>query len=258
MLTIIIIVIIVCAVVKAVMPDNSSSSNMAVKKGVLNENNSLELHATRFSDKAELKRQINILETQTAIVTGKIRKNKKIINCLYIAMIAGCVVPLILMGVTDAVNAYIWFIGIALILICGIWAHFLERDNKHTYPQRLNQISTDTYSTYLRYFAGKYNTTCEQIEFDLQRITNLNINGWWTTSNKADVIENELDKFYVFSQNAIKRDTLTVENLQLQNESIKIDNNQKKFWTCAYCGNYNPGSEMSCIKCGAARRIAND
>ena len=46
---------------------------------------------------------------------------------------------------------------------------------------------------------------------------------------------------------------LKLQNLKLQNESIAIDNTQKKFWTCQFCGNMNRADDMSCIKCGGIR-----
>ncbi len=48
---------------------------------------------------------------------------------------------------------------------------------------------------------------------------------------------------------------LKLQNLQLQNESIAIDNAQKKFWVCDHCGNTNRADDMSCIKCGAIRPV---
>ncbi len=50
-----------------------------------------------------------------------------------------------------------------------------------------------------------------------------------------------------------KSQDLKLENLKLQNESIVIDNTQKKFWTCQFCGNMNRADDMSCIKCGGIR-----
>ena len=50
-----------------------------------------------------------------------------------------------------------------------------------------------------------------------------------------------------------KSQDLKLENLKLQNESIAIDNTQKKFWTCQFCGNMNRADDMSCIKCGGIR-----
>ena len=55
-----------------------------------------------------------------------------------------------------------------------------------------------------------------------------------------------------------KSHDLKLENLKLQNESIAIDNNQKKFWTCQFCGNINRADDMSCLKCGGIRPSLNN
>lgn len=46
---------------------------------------------------------------------------------------------------------------------------------------------------------------------------------------------------------------LSLQNLKLKNESLAIDNAQKKFWVCNFCGNMNRSDDMSCIKCGGVR-----
>lgn len=106
----------------------------------------------------------------------------------------------------------------------------------------------------------QFNITPAQFEFDITPILNQHpeLREWWTSQEKIEVVVEALTRKYKRTYNELEKSDLEVQNLKLQNESIKIDNTQKKFWTCAYCGNYNPGLEMSCIKCGAARRIDNE
>lgn len=94
-----------------------------------------------------------------------------------------------------------------------------------------------------------------QIEYDLTPILNQHpeLNEWWIDQEKIDVVVEALIRKYKRTYNELEKSDLQVENLKLQNESIAIDNIQKRFWTCTYCGNMNRADDMSCIKCGAIR-----
>ena len=74
-----------------------------------------------------------------------------------------------------------------------------------------------------------------------------------SSDEDIDLIEKELKKKYEKQVVESELNQLKIENLKLQNESISIDNEQKKFWTCNFCGNMNRADDMSCIKCGGIR-----
>lgn len=101
----------------------------------------------------------------------------------------------------------------------------------------------------------QFNISSYQIEYDLTPILNQHpeIRDWWTDQEKIDVIVEALVRKYKRTYNELEKSDLEVQNLKLQNESIAIDNTQKKFWTCQFCGNMNRADDMSCIKCGGIR-----
>jgi len=123
----------------------------------------------------------------------------------------------------------------------------LEENNKEIYSQ--------LYELKLTYLSELFNTTKSQIIFDLEDIvkTHSTLFNWYQTNESTDVVIKALQEKYKMHTNKLITSDLQVENLKLQNEGIAIDNSQKKFWTCQFCGNMNRADEMSCIKCGGIR-----
>ena len=125
-----------------------------------------------------------------------------------------------------------------------------------SYEKKENKFKQELYNHRIKYFQEIFNLTQAQLEYDLTGILNAHISfkdNWWLTNESADVIENALNQKYKRTANEETKADLHIENLKLQNESLEIDNTQKKFWVCSFCGNTNRGDDMSCIKCGGTR-----
>ena len=76
---------------------------------------------------------------------------------------------------------------------------------------------------------------------------------FWQSLEHIHTVEDLLAEKFKKRTYTNSKQELSLQNLELKNESIAIDNAQKKFWTCTYCGNMNRADDMSCIKCGAIR-----
>lgn len=145
---------------------------------------------------------------------------------------------------------------IAFMVIKGIWNSKITKarktvaDNNETVPKLSAELKELVFNELCQQFV----ITPYQLEYDLNSILTPDMkNNWWCVQGKIDVVCTALSRKYQRTANDLAKSDLEVENLKLQNESIAIDNVQKKFWTCQFCGNMNRADDMSCIKCGAIR-----
>lgn len=76
---------------------------------------------------------------------------------------------------------------------------------------------------------------------------------FWQSLEHINTVEDLLAEKFKKRTYTNSKQELSLQNLELKNESIAIDNTQKKFWTCQFCGNMNRADDMSCIKCGGIR-----
>ena len=129
----------------------------------------------------------------------------------------------------------------------------------------------DVDATSIKYDIHNILTSKNKSKFNLQTIVNQQrhynpVTRRWNTTKETKIIEyfwldfNQVyllynilyDKYYKKIINK-QKEKLQLKKLELQNESIAIDNEQKRFWTCNFCGNMNRADDMSCIKCGGIR-----
>ena len=122
---------------------------------------------------------------------------------------------------------------------------FISRNKRH-----LTIEEHYIYSQYVNRATGRVNT--KKISQNLER--------FWLNKREVDFIYNKIHEKYkklsidtTKTNLSIEKIKLQNEMLKLQNESIAIDNQQKKVWTCAFCGNMNHADDMQCIKCGGQR-----
>lgn len=148
------------------------------------------------------------------------------------------------------VTCYGLIIVVALVIcVCGI-------NRAKVYKSRETKLCKELYDLRTTYLCERFELTRAQLSYDLTGILNAHPQfktDWWKHNDNVDVIENALDQKYRRNSTEVKASELHIENLKLQNESLEIDNSQKKFWVCTFCGNTNRGDDMSCIKCGGIR-----
>lgn len=223
------------------------------------------------------------LNEQRAEVSSKRFQQSKIslIASICVFVVGVLIIPGIIgsIGKTDTAQNISWgvagvsfaitFIGGILFLVFG---KFREIDDKDFQKQLINKENSVIEFTakrtalieLLRQFViselcQQFNLSSYQIEYDLTPIINQHpeLSDWWTDQEKIDVVIEALMRKYKRTNNELEMSDLKVQNLKLQNEGIAIDNTQKKFWTCQFCGNMNRADDMSCIKCGGIRPSMN-
>ena len=141
------------------------------------------------------------------------------------------------------------FIVIIVICIRGI-------NLTKVYAEKEKELCKELYNLRVSYLCERFDLTQAQLSYDLTGILNTHPQfkkDWWKYNDSVDVIENALEQKYRRHLSEEKTTELHIENLKLQNESLEIDNSQKAFWVCSFCGNTNRGEDMSCIKCGGIR-----
>ena len=156
---------------------------------------------------------------------------------------------------TPTVNVFISacyvLIFVAVLSVCA-WG--INRTK--VYTDREQKLCKELIDLRVSYLCERFNLTQAQLNYDLTGILNAHPQfkqDWWKHNDYVDVIANALEQKYRRNTTEEKVSELHIENLKLQNESLEIDNSQKKLWVCSFCGNTNRGDDMSCIKCGGIR-----
>ncbi len=233
---------------------NTKEEVMTEVKGIIRKLNNLE----------EEKR---ILSNNREITRSKGEKRSKIILFSTIGLFFLCA---FLGGVTQ-----IAFFGYATVLVACIGVivfylstRFIEMDDKGYIKAISNkdQEITEQISKkeelnpkwrdfVIQELCMRFGITPTQFEYDLTPILyqHPELKEWWMEQERIDVVIEALTRKYKRTYNELEKSDLEVENLKLRNEGIAIDNTQKKFWTCQFCGNMNRADDMSCIKCGGVR-----
>lgn len=154
-----------------------------------------------------------------------------------------------------AINVFT--IGISMVLASSVF-YVMSVD----YSEHINAVHN--------LLAEHLNVSVKSVEFEL----NAFIHGM-KTKQGLDIISDfytDLDQFMLVYEKLaknLKKDIteskmqdlrveqaqLNVQKTELQNESIKIDNDLKNFWECKYCGAANYGNEKTCTSCGATRLV---
>lgn len=208
------------------------------------------------------------------------QKTEKFVNFWYIGLGIGEIV-LLFIGLYIAqasrvASTIVFLIWITLLiggLLYGKWVRIqykrtikngkqtIENNNAklQTISNDISSLDTKAKTLVSTELCSLFGITQYQLEYDLTGILNIHAelrNDWWLIQGKTDVIIDALSRKYQRDNNEIVKSDLQVEHLKLQNESIAIDNTQKKFWTCQFCGNMNRADDMSCIKCGGIRPSA--
>lgn len=145
---------------------------------------------------------------------------------------------------------------VAFMIIKGVWNAKITNSRKivTTNNETIPKLSAELKELVTNELCQQFAITPYQLDYDLNSILTPDMkNDWWCVQGKIDVVCTALSRKYQRTANDMAKSDLEVENLKLQNESIAIDNVQKKFWTCQFCGNMNRADDMSCIKCGAIR-----
>ena len=145
----------------------------------------------------------------------------------------------------------------ALELIFGVIGHDRKVNKIKELDKKLQTLNDEYYQIACSYLANYHNITVEKLLYDLPYVFNAQIDqtNWWLSLNNIAVINEALKIKYNYVMTDIEKSNLQVQQLKLQNEGIAIDNQQKKFWTCNFCGNMNRAEDMQCIKCGGQRSI---
>ncbi len=179
---------------------------------------------------------------------------------------------LIISGVTKyrifIVLCIILVISLVIMVVLGFYQgikkiltdkRIIKTDNKLSIElDRRNTIRELLKEYVISELCAQFGITQHQLEYDLKDIMTQHPDyevDWWAIKDKKDIVCNELSRKYKLAQNEMAKSDLEVENLTLLNESIAIDNEQKKFWRCNFCGNVNRADDMSCINCGGIRPI---
>jgi hypothetical protein len=151
------------------------------------------------------------------------------------------------------------------IIICGIgrfWLN-LRKINKIEYLEKtIAELDNEGYNlvsqSLCKYFNISSSRLTDELRLMLQSyptvVRKMGTNYYyWIDIGCINEVYNILSR--KFKQESYTDSTmdLNLENLKLQNESIDIDNKQKRFWRCDYCNNMNRAEEMKCLGCGAAR-----
>ena len=139
--------------------------------------------------------------------------------------------------------------------IFGILGHEYKKICVNRATKAIDETQAKLYSLGCSYLANYHCITVEKLLYDLPYVFNAQINqtNWWMSINNVDVINEALKIKYNYVMTDLEKSNLQVQQLRLQNEGLAIDNQQKKFWTCTFCGNMNRADDMQCIKCGGQR-----
>lgn len=140
------------------------------------------------------------------------------------------------------------------ISICILFE--IKRRAEHHRAELISYTQDLVYQCACGMLCDEFSITQEQFDFDITPILNQHVNlrqTWFLSNPGIDVIRNALTQKYKRLTHEMQLNDLKVENIQLQNESLAIDNAQKKNWRCGSCGNLNRADDMSCINCGAIR-----
>jgi len=157
--------------------------------------------------------------------------------------------------VTITPYSYIPLIPMTIGIVYFIFGNFIILCLRNVQTRVIAYNDSKIHRLSNNYLCERFSLTQEQLDWDLTGIINAHpgFKTWWQKQSSVAVVEKALnDKYHRYT---IEQQTgnLKVENLKLQNESIAIDNTQKKLWTCPHCGNVNRADDLSCISCGGNR-----
>ena len=218
----------------------------------------------------ENKRQELLTQYQNKVNEYNTLKNKKINGwsiALYCYPIFCIILAIILYKITNnefIILLFIFFLlGGSSIILFGREIYNRKKNKQLTkLKNEIAVINSNGYAFISEYLCNLLNINSVMLLDELNLLSNsysalLMKSGitynFWQNVDCINGVQDLLSRKFKGIDFDNKSQDLKLENLKLQNESIAIDNTQKKFWTCQFCGNMNRADDMSCIKCGGIR-----